>query len=69
MNAANEAAVKNFIKGRIKFDKIHYYISKAMRDHRRTANPSLEEILKVDKETREFVEHLITENSKLKTEN
>jgi hypothetical protein len=40
-----------------------------MIEHRRTANPSLAEILKVDKETRVFVENMITENLKLKTEN
>jgi 1-deoxy-D-xylulose-5-phosphate reductoisomerase len=59
MNAANEIAVKNFIKGRIKFDKIPYYISRAMKAHKRVADPDLNGILEADREAREFVEGLI----------
>jgi 1-deoxy-D-xylulose-5-phosphate reductoisomerase len=59
MNAANEVAVKNFLKGRIKFDKIPYFIGRAMKAHKRVKNPSLAQILKADQEARERVERLI----------
>jgi 1-deoxy-D-xylulose-5-phosphate reductoisomerase len=59
MNAANEAAVKNFLNNRIKFVKIPYYIEKAMRAHKVVRNPDLIEILEADKEARELVERLI----------
>jgi 1-deoxy-D-xylulose-5-phosphate reductoisomerase len=65
MNAANEAAVKNFLNGSIKFVKIPYYIEKAMKAHKVVRNPDLLEILDADKEAREYVEGLISE-SKLK---
>jgi 1-deoxy-D-xylulose-5-phosphate reductoisomerase len=59
MNAANEAAVKNFLKGRIKFDKIPYYIGRAMKAHKAVRKPSLKQILKADRWAREKVEKLI----------
>jgi len=59
MNAANEAAVKNFLNRRIKFVKIPYYIEKAMKAHRVARNPDLIEILEADREAREFVENMI----------
>lgn len=62
MNAANEAAVKNFLNHRIKFVKIPYYIEKAMNAHRVVRNPDLIEILDADAEARERVEGLITDN-------
>lgn len=67
MNAANEAAVRNFLKGRIQFDRIPYYIAKAMKEHKRKDDPSLSQILEADREAREYVEGLI--NLKLKIEN
>jgi 1-deoxy-D-xylulose-5-phosphate reductoisomerase len=59
MNAANEAAVKNFLNGRIKFVKIPYYIEAAMKAHRVVKNPDLIEILAADTEARERVEVMI----------
>jgi 1-deoxy-D-xylulose-5-phosphate reductoisomerase len=73
MNAANEAAVKNFLNGKIKFVKIPYYIEKAMKAHRTVKNPDLLEILDADAEARERVEGWInsergTRNSEKKAE-
>ncbi len=59
MNAANEVAVKNFIEGKITFDKIPYYMEKAMKTHKLIKNPTLEDILKTDKDTRKKIEEMI----------
>lgn len=59
MNAANEIAVKNFIEGKISFDKISYYIKKAMNEHKLIKSPTLEDILKTDNETRIKIQELI----------
>ncbi|MFP4465862.1 MAG: 1-deoxy-D-xylulose-5-phosphate reductoisomerase [Candidatus Goldiibacteriota bacterium] len=59
MNAANETAVKNFLKKKIKFTDIPVYIEKAMRAHRVVKKPDFEEILKTDLETREKTEMMI----------
>lgn len=52
MNAANEVAVAKFLANEIPFLEIPRIISKAMEKHRVTANPSLEEIVAADRETR-----------------
>ena len=59
MNAANEIAVKNFIEGKISFDKIPYYIKKAMDEHKLIKNPTLEDILKTDNKTRIKIQEMI----------
>jgi len=59
MNAANEVAVKNFIEGKLTFDKIPFYIEKAMNSHRLVKNPTLEDILKTDSETRKKIKEMI----------
>lgn len=59
MNAANEIAVKNFIEGKITFDKIPYYIEKALKKHSLIKQPTLEDILKVDTETRKITQEMI----------
>lgn len=59
MNAANEIAVKNFIEGKITFDKITYYIEKAIKEHTLIKNPSLEDILRVDTDTRKKTQEVI----------
>lgn len=52
MNAANEIAVAKFLKDEIAFLDIPAMISSAMEKHSATANPSLEEIVEADRETR-----------------
>lgn len=59
MNAANEVAVKNFIEGKITFDKIPYYIKKAMQSHNLIKYPALEDILKTDHYTRKKIQEMI----------
>ena len=52
MNAANEVAVAKFLRDEITFLDIPKMISKAMEKHTNKANPSVEEIVDVDRETR-----------------
>lgn len=56
MNAANEVAVAKFLKNRIGFLDIPKMISSMMEKHSKRANPSLEEIVAVDRETREILQ-------------
>ncbi|HAM39711.1 MAG TPA: 1-deoxy-D-xylulose-5-phosphate reductoisomerase [Elusimicrobia bacterium] len=58
LNAANEVAVKKFLDNKISFIKIPKLIEKAMNRHKVIKNPDLEDILKVDFETREYVEEI-----------
>jgi 1-deoxy-D-xylulose-5-phosphate reductoisomerase len=59
MNAANEVAVKNFLDERISFDKIPYYIEKAMNMHKTIKNADLNDIMDSDKNTRKLTEDMI----------
>ncbi len=52
MNASNEIAVAKFLKNEISFMDIPKIIENAMRKHSNKTNPSLEEIVEVDRETR-----------------
>ena len=56
LNAANEAAVALFLDGRIAFTDIYRLIEQAMGSHRVIENPTLEEILMVEEETRRKTE-------------
>lgn len=53
MNAANEAAVEDFLADRIGFLDIADRVEKAMTDYKNKANPSIEDLLAVDAEIRE----------------
>ncbi|OGS37429.1 MAG: 1-deoxy-D-xylulose-5-phosphate reductoisomerase [Elusimicrobia bacterium RIFOXYB2_FULL_49_7] len=55
MNAANEVAVEAFLKGRVTFRDIPNIIRQAMKGHRPLSRYTLEEILDVDRTTREEV--------------
>ena len=57
-NAANEMAVKRFLKGDIKYLQIYEMIEKAMENHKVIENPDVEEILAAEKETYAFLENL-----------
>ena len=59
MNAANEIAVKYFLQDKIKFLDIPRLIKKVMDEHKLIKNPSLDEVLEVDKKTKEDVEKQI----------
>ncbi|ADU30721.1 1-deoxy-D-xylulose-5-phosphate reductoisomerase [Evansella cellulosilytica] len=55
LNAANEIAVSLFLQGKITFLQIEEIVEKALMMHRTSNSPSLEEIVSVDKDTREKI--------------
>jgi 1-deoxy-D-xylulose-5-phosphate reductoisomerase len=55
MNAANEVAVDKFLKSEIKIPDIWKIIERAMSSHKIIRDPSLEEILAADAETRRII--------------
>jgi 1-deoxy-D-xylulose-5-phosphate reductoisomerase len=61
MNAANEAAVHNFLDRKIRFDMIPRYVARAMAAHRTEKNPGLDRILRADLEARARVEEMIND--------
>jgi len=56
LNAANEIAVSAFLKEKIKYLDIPRLIKNMMEEHSLIKNPDLDEILEVDKKTRELTE-------------
>lgn len=59
LNAANEVAVAAFLKDKIKFLQIQESIEKAMEKAPFIANPTLEDYIQTDRETRSITEALI----------
>ncbi|MEG0051181.1 MAG: 1-deoxy-D-xylulose-5-phosphate reductoisomerase [Terrisporobacter sp.] len=59
LNSANEVLVNEFLNDKIGFYDIPYYIEITLKNHKNIVNATLEEILKVDKETRKFLKDLI----------
>ena len=55
LNAANEAAVANFLEGRIPFLEIETLIEEALNRHQVIANPDLTTIREVDQTTRQWI--------------
>lgn len=55
LNAANEVAVALFLNKKIKFLDIPRLIKKAMDEHKLIKNPSLEQLLKIDKYIRKSI--------------
>ncbi|WP_144556666.1 1-deoxy-D-xylulose-5-phosphate reductoisomerase [Bacillus pumilus] len=60
LNAANEMAVDAFLKGKVTFLQIEELIEKALNRHHVISTPSLQDIHEVDKETRDFVQSILT---------
>jgi len=52
LNAANEVAVERFLEGKISFPMIAPLIEEALDNHQVVRDPSLEDLLRVDAETR-----------------
>lgn len=52
LNASNEVAVNEFLKGNIRFLDIERIVFKCMKEHHSIASPSMEDIKKVDTEVR-----------------
>lgn len=61
LNAANEIAVEHFLSQNIKFTDITDIVKNILNNHKNIKNPSLEDILEVDKNTRLTTENFITE--------
>ncbi|WLD95188.1 1-deoxy-D-xylulose-5-phosphate reductoisomerase [Alkalihalobacillus sp. AL-G] len=59
LNAANEAAVEAFLRGKIRFLDIEMFIERALEQHSLIKDPTLEEIREVDLMSREFVQSLL----------
>ncbi len=60
MNAANEIAVQRFLDRQITFDAIPTVIEEALELHAVVSNPTLEDIIRIDAETREQVRQHLT---------
>lgn len=61
LNAANEVAVNAFLNHQIRFTMIEKIINMMMKMHQSISHPSLDDIIRVDRETRETVNYLIKE--------
>jgi 1-deoxy-D-xylulose-5-phosphate reductoisomerase len=59
MNAANEVAVAAFINGKIRFGMIWRIVELTIRSHVLQADPSLDDLLEVDRKARRTAEDLI----------
>jgi 1-deoxy-D-xylulose-5-phosphate reductoisomerase len=59
LNAANEVAVQAFLDDRISFTEIWSLVQNAMGSHSHLASPTLDDILRVDKEARDFVQRAL----------
>ena len=59
LNSANEVLVNEFLNDKIGFYDIPYYIERTLKEHKNRENATLEEILEVDRETREFLKNII----------
>lgn len=62
LNAANEVLVNEFLDDKIGFYDIPKYIKIVLDEHESIENASLEEILKIDLETRENIKKLLSNN-------
>ncbi len=60
LNAANEIAVEAFLNEKIKFTDIHKVIQFALGKIEIKQNPSIEEIVSIDKLTRKLTSNFIT---------
>lgn len=59
LNSANEVLVNEFLNDTIKFYDIPYYIEKTLEAHNSVDDPTLEEILDIDRWAREFIKKSI----------
>lgn len=64
LNAANEEAVAMFLEEKISFLEIEEAIERALNEHINTANPSLEVIEEIDKQTRIYVRRIMTSKNR-----
>ncbi|HET9810116.1 MAG TPA: 1-deoxy-D-xylulose-5-phosphate reductoisomerase [Sphingomicrobium sp.] len=62
LNAANEVAVGSFLKGRIGFCDICRVVEQALEENKSTNPKSIEEVVALDRETRERAQSMIAES-------
>ena len=62
LNSANEVLVNEFLNDKIGFYDIPYYIERTLKEHKNRTNPTLDDILEVDKETRKFLANILKNN-------
>ncbi|WP_096189091.1 1-deoxy-D-xylulose-5-phosphate reductoisomerase [Evansella halocellulosilytica] len=55
LNAANEVAVEAFLNNQLSFLQIEEVVERALNDHTKISNPTLEEIISVDEDIRNVV--------------
>lgn len=60
LNASNEVAVTDFLKGQIRFTDIPGVIEEILQSHNSLKNPKLEDILKADKWAREKTKEILS---------
>jgi 1-deoxy-D-xylulose-5-phosphate reductoisomerase len=58
LNAANEVAVQKFLNGEIPFSAIPLLIEDALQSHTPMHNATFEDIVRIDRETRGFVQQV-----------
>ncbi|PBB05897.1 1-deoxy-D-xylulose-5-phosphate reductoisomerase [Salimicrobium humidisoli] len=59
LNAANEQAVAMFLNEQISFLDIEAFVERALTEHNSVSEPSLSDIIEIDKETRKRVERYV----------
>ena len=57
MNAANEVAVEQFLEEKISFNQIPEIIEAAMNRHKQLENPTIDDIIAIDREVREIIKN------------
>lgn len=60
LNAANEVAVEAFLEERLRFTDIAAVAAEVMNEHRFVSQPSLDEILRIDRDARDTAAELVT---------
>jgi len=65
LNAANEVAVNAFLNQGLKFKDIINIVSNVMNKHKNKTNPSIQDIIYQDRETRRLTSQFCTENKKM----
>ncbi|MEM7262915.1 MAG: 1-deoxy-D-xylulose-5-phosphate reductoisomerase, partial [Planctomycetota bacterium] len=60
LNAANEVAVHAFLEGRIRFTRIDTLVQRAMEEHSSQPLESIDQVLEIDRTTREIVDRWIS---------
>ena len=69
LNAANEVAVYAYLENKIPLYRIWEIVEEALSKHKTLRNPSLADIIEVDKHTRDYVKSLIKQDKRFEPAN